>query len=172
MTTKLIAPKRGAGFKTVKLVKVYFLLFVSVSSLVIGANDRSYENCKRITDDMDRLSCYDNLYKAANENNLKTQKTIQTQSRQASPQENFGLKEKRDSEAQQGVRAAIKSISLLNNGRVSISLDNGQTWRSNDDPGRLRLKPLTKVTITESRIGGFVLKAEGQKGFVRVKRVK
>ena len=68
--------------------------------------------------------------------------------------------------------AVIKSISALNNGRVSISLDNGQIWRSNDDPGRLRLKPLTKVTITESRIGGFVLKAEGQKGFVRVKRVK
>ena len=149
-------------------------LFVAIAafSMSFVAAEPSLERCANIKDDTDRLSCYDNLYKATKSEDSMVQKNIPAQSKQAAVPENFGLKEKLSSSAPQGVSAAIKSISALNNGRVRISLDNGQTWRSNDDPGRLRLKPLTKVTITESRIGGFVLKAEGQKGFVRVKRVK
>jgi len=149
-------------------------LFVAFAAFLMSfvAAEPFLESCASINDDTDRLSCYDKLYKATKPEDSMVQKTIPAQSKQAAVPENFGLKEKLNSSTPQGVSAVIKSISALNNGRVSISLDNGQIWRSNDDPGRLRLKPLTKVTITESRIGGFVLKAEGQKGFVRVKRVK
>ena len=155
-----------------KDIERYLLVAIAGFSMSFVAAEPSLESCANIKDDTDRLSCYDNLYKATNREDSNTQKSISAPSKQATVPENFGLKEKLNSSAPQGVSAVIKSISALNNGRVSISLDNGQTWRSNDDPGRLRLKPLTKVTITESRIGGFVLKAEGQKGFVRVKRVK
>ena len=155
-----------------KDIERYLFVAIAVFSISFVAAEPSLESCANIKDDTDRLSCYDNLYKATKLEDSMVQKTIPAQSKQAAVSENFGLKEKLNSSAPQGVSAVIKSISALNNGRVSISLDNGQTWRSNDDPGRLRLKPLTKVTITESRIGGFVLKAEGQKGFVRVKRVK
>ena len=155
-----------------KNIERYLFVAIAGFSMSFVSAEPSLESCASIKDDTDRLSCYDNLYKANNLEDSMVQKTIPTQSMQAAVPADFGLKEKLSSSAPQGVSAVIKSISALNNGRVSISLDNGQTWRSNDDPGRLRLKPLTKVTITESRIGGFVLKAEGQKGFVRVKRVK
>ena len=155
-----------------KDIERYLFVAIAAFSVFFVSAEPSLESCASIKDGTDRLSCYDNLYKATKPEDSMVQKTIPAQSKQASVPENFGLKEKLNSSAPQGVSAVIKSISALNNGRVSISLDNGQTWRSNDDPGRLRLKPLTKVTITESRIGGFVLKAEGQKGFVRVKRVK
>ena len=155
-----------------KNIERYLFLAIAAFSMSFVSAELSLESCASIKDDTDRLSCYDNLYKATKSEDLMVQKTIPAQSKQAAVPENFGLKEKLNSSTPQGVSATIKSISALNNGRVSISLDNGQTWRSNDDPGRLRLKPLTKVTITESRIGGFVLKAEGQKGFVRIKRVK
>ena len=155
-----------------KNIEKYLFVAIAAFSMPFVAAEQSLESCASIKDDTDRLSCYDKLYKATKPEDSMVQKTIPAQSKQAAVPENFGLKEKLNSSAPQGVSAVIKSVSALNNGRVSISLDNGQTWRSNDDPGRLRLKPLTKVTITESRIGGFVLKAEGQKGFVRVKRVK
>lgn len=154
-----------------KDIERYLFVAIAVYSMSYVAAEPSLESCANIKDDTDRLSCYDNLYKATKPEDSMVQKTIPAQSKQAAVPENFGLKEKLNSSTPQGVSAVIKSISALNNGRVSISLDNGQTWRSNDDPGRLRLKPLTKVTITESRIGGFVLKAEGQKGFVRVRRL-
>ena len=155
-----------------KDIERYLFVAIATFSMSFVSAEPSLESCASIKEDADRLSCYDNLYKATKPEDSMIQKTIPAPSKQAAVPENFGLKEKLDSSASQGVSAVIKSISALNNGRVSISLDNGQTWRSNDDPGRLRLKPLTEVTITESRIGGFVLKAEGQKGFVRVKRVK
>ena len=148
-------------------------LFVAITafSMSFVSAEPSLERCASIKDDEDRLSCYDNLYKANNLEDSMVQKTIPTQSKQAAVPADFGLKEKLNSSIPQRVTALIKSISMLNNGRVRIHLDNGQIWRSNDSPGRLRLKPLVKVTITESRIGGFVLKAEGQKGFVRVRRL-
>ena len=145
---------------------------IAAFSMFFVSAEPSLASCASIKDNTDRLSCYDNLYKATKPEDSMVHKIIPAQSKQAVVPENFGLKEKLNSSTPQGVSAVIKSTSSLNNGRVSINLDNGQTWRSNNDPGRLRLKPLTKVTITESRIGGFVLKAEGQKGFVRVKRVK
>jgi len=147
-----------------------FVAFAAFSIFFVSA-EPSLESCASIKDNTDRLSCYDNLYKATKGEVSNTQKSISAPSKQIAA-ENFGLNEKLNSSTPQGVSAVIKSTSALNNGRLSINLDNGQTWRSNHDPGRLRLKPLTKVTITESRIGGFILKAEGQKGFVRVKRVK
>ena len=145
---------------------------IAAFSMFFVSAEPPLASCASIKDNTDRLSCYDNLYTATKPEDSMVQKIIPAQSKQAVVPENFGLKEKLNSSTPQGVSAVIKSTSALNNGRVSINLDNGQTWRSNNDPGRLRLKPLTKVTITESRIGGFVLKAEGQKGFVRVKRVK
>ena len=155
-----------------KDIERYLFVAIAAFSMSFVAAEPFLESCASIKDDTDRLSCYDKLYKATKPEDSMVQKTISAQSKQAAVPENFGLKEKLNSSTPQGVSAVIKSISALNNGRVSISLDNGQTWRSNEDPGRLRLKPLTEVNITESRIGGFVLKAEGQKGFVRVKRVK
>jgi len=155
-----------------KDIERYLFVAIAAFSIFFVSAELSLESCAGIKDNTDRLSCYDNLYKATKQEDPMVQKIILAQSKQAVVPENFGLKEKLNSSTPQGVSAVIKSTSALNNGRVSINLDNGQTWRSNNDPGRLRLKPLTKVTITESRIGGFVLKAEGQKGFVRVKRVK
>ena len=154
-----------------KDIERYLFVAIAAFSMSFVAAEPFLESCASIKDDTDRLSCYDKLYKATKPEDSMVQKTIPAQSRQAAVPENFGLKEKLNSSTPQRVTALIKSISMLNNGRVRIHLDNGQIWRSNDSPGRLRLKPLVKVTITESRIGGFVLKAEGQKGFVRVRRL-
>ena len=138
------------------------------------ADNHSPESCSQIENNSQRLACYDNLFSTTQETKPARDETAQEppqQSRGIVP-ETFGLKKRINQKELPQIAATIQSFSKLNNDRISINLDNGQTWRSTESIGRLRLKKSTKVTITKSRIGGFKLKAEGQKGFVRIKRVK
>ena len=138
------------------------------------ADNHSPEICSQIENNSQRLTCYDNLFSTAHETKPSKDEATQEPSQQSSRivPETFGLKKRINQKELPQIAATIQSFSKLNNDRISINLDNGQTWRSTESIGRLRLKKLTKVTITKSRIGGFKLKAEGQKGFVRVKRIK
>ena len=138
------------------------------------ADNHSPESCSQIENNSQRLTCYDNLFSTAQETKPSKDEATQEPFQQSSRivPETFGLKERINQKELPQIAASIQSFSKLNNDRITINLDNGQTWRSTESIGRLRLKRSTKVTITKSRIGGFKLKAEGQKGFVRVKRVK
>lgn len=138
------------------------------------ADNHSPESCSQIENNSQRLTCYDNFFSTAQETKPSKDEATQEPFQQSSRivPETFGLKERINQKELPQIAASIQSFSKLNNDRISINLDNGQTWRSTESIGRLRLKKSTKVTITKSRIGGFKLKAEGQKGFVRVKRVK
>ena len=150
------------------------LIAVIFLPLLGFADNHSPESCSQIENNSQRLICYDNLFSTTQETKPARDETAQEppqQSRGIVP-ETFGLKKRINQKELPQIAATIQSFSKLNNDRISINLDNGQTWRSTESIGRLRLKKLTKVTITKSRIGGFKLKAEGQKGFVRVKRVK
>ena len=138
------------------------------------ADNHSPESCSQIENNSQRLTCYDNFFSTAQETKPSKDEATQEPFQQSSRivPKTFGLKERINQKELPQIAASIQSFSKLNNDRISINLDNGQTWRSTESIGRLRLKKSTKVTITKSRIGGFKLKAEGQKGFVRVKRVK
>lgn len=150
------------------------LIAVIFLPLLGFADNHSPESCSQIENNSQRLACYDNLFSTNQEKKPLKDESIQTPAKQSREiaAETFGLKERINKRELPQIAAAIQSFSKLNNDRISINLDNGQTWRSTESIGRLRLKKLTKVTITKSRIGGFKLKAEGQKGFVRVKRIK
>ena len=150
------------------------LIAVIFLPLLCFADNHSPESCSQIENNSQRLICYDNLFSTTQETKLPKDEATQEPPQQSKGivPETFGLKERISQKELPQIAATIQSFSKLNNDRISINLDNGQTWRSTESIGRLRLKKSTKVTITKSRIGGFKLKAEGQKGFVRVKRVK
>ena len=149
------------------LIAVFFL------SPLCFADNHSPESCSQIENNSQRLICYDNLFSTTQETKLPKDKTTEEPSQQSRGivPETFGLKERINQKELLQIAATIQSFSKLNNDRISINLDNGQTWRSTESVGRLRLKKLTKVTITKSRIGGFKLKVEGQKGYIRVRRL-
>ena len=63
----------------------------------------------------------------------------------------------------------------LSNKKVSVQLDNGQTWRTIEalNRGQLsKLKGTNNIEINEALISGFVLKVEGKKLSIRVRRIK
>lgn len=151
--------------------KHLLMLFLTLS-ISVNANNFSIEKCVTIANDLERLSCYDSIFNQTNASEEENSELILALPSKNLAPENFGLKEKITQENAEQVTDIVLSVSNLTNGRVKINLENGQIWVTSDAPGRLRIKQQTHISITESRFGGYVLKAKDQKGFVRVKRIK
>ena len=149
-----------------------YLLLVLVIPIFVCANNLSPEKCVAIASDADRLSCYDSLFKQTSSSIKEDDQLISSQQATSLVPENFGLKEKITHENVETITDKVASFTNLTNGRMKINLENGQTWVTNEALGRIRIKQQTNISITESRFGGYVLKAKDQKGFVRVKRIK
>jgi hypothetical protein len=90
--------------------------------------------------------------------------------------EEFGLPKKlTEDEKKITLKAKIILVKQLSNKKVSIQLDNGQTWMTvaTVNRGELsKLKGSNNIEINEALISGFVLKAEGKKLSIRVRRIK
>ena len=90
--------------------------------------------------------------------------------------EEFGLSKKLIEDSKKiSIKARIVAVKQLSNKKVSLQLDNGQTWRTVEalNRGQLsKLKGSNNIVINEALISGFVLKVEGKKLSIRVRRIK
>ena len=95
---------------------------------------------------------------------------------QVKAKEEFGLPKKLIEDSKKiSLKARITSVKQLSNKKVNIQLDNGQTWRTVETLNRgelSKLKGSNDIEINEALISGFVLKVEGKKLSIRVRRIK
>jgi hypothetical protein len=98
------------------------------------------------------------------------------------PEDKFGYRgnmaradhdQKRAEEQQSDqLTAKITELATLARGELLLTLDNGQMWQQKTADRALRVKVGDQVTIKRATLGSFLLTAEGNKGAMRVSRVK
>ena len=143
-------------------------------------------DCTQISNDKKRLACYDSIF-IEKPKEREVERIIQIDKSppkilkkdmppQAKAKEEFGLPKKLKEDSKKiSLKARIISVKQLSNKKVSIQLDNGQTWRTVETLNRgelSKLKGSNDIEINEALISGFVLKVEGKKLSIRVRRIK
>ena len=139
----------------------------------------SLADCRVIDDAGDRLACYDQV---AGRAPMEQGKSMSEASRPvlAAPlseeQRRAAFEEKsrllRSGEAP-AINAAPTNIEVMSNGKLRITLDNGQEWRqlSSDRPFRVNSKkPPKAVEITEAALGSYRLRFDDSRQSLRVQR--
>ena len=166
--------------------KIIFSSFAALSFFSFLYADAIANNCTQISNDEKRLACYDSIFmeepkESEVERIIKIDKPQPKISQKDSPpqvkaREEFGLPKKLIEDSKKiSLKARIVSVKQLSNKKVSVQLNNGQTWRTVEalNRGQLsKLKGSNNIEINEALISGFVLKIEGKKLSIRVRRIK
>ena len=166
--------------------KIIFSSFAALSFFSFLHADAMVNDCTQISNDKKRLACYDSIF-MEKPKEREVERIIQIDKSppkilkkdmppQAKAKEEFGLPKKLKEDSKKiSLKARIISVKQLSNKKVSIQLDNGQTWRTVETLNRgelSKLKGSNEVEINEALISGFVLKVEGKKLSIRVRRIK
>ena len=166
--------------------KIIFSSFAALSFFSFLHADAIANDCTQISNDKKRLACYDSIFmeepkEGAVEIIIQIDKPQPKISQKDSPpqvkaREEFGLPKKLIEDSKKiSLKARIVSVRQLSNKKVSVQLNNGQTWRTVEalNRGQLsKLKGSNNIEINEALISGFVLKVEGKKLSIRVRRIK
>ncbi len=145
------------------------MLLAVPASAQESSTDATLKECRAIGSDSKRLRCYDRtldeLYGVDEELQEK---------RAEYKRERFGLPVDDSGNRLTELEAAITEVDEnLRTGVTFIALENGQVWQLLSSGGlRARFRNGQKVTITESRTGGYRLRLENRKGFKGVKRIR
>ena len=155
-----------------KFKYILLLLGLFLISLPATSNDSALQKCIDTDDSSERLSCYDEFFK---ENKTmqqalaipKKQEVTKTAEKNI---EDYGLPKPKEDFS---ITAKIVKVNKRGNYKIYIILDNNQTWRSvKDIYDRIPVNNGQMVSISEGFLGGHVMKVEGKKVSLRVRRVK
>ena len=166
--------------------KIIFSSFAALSFFSFLVADAIPNDCTQISNDKKRLACYDSIFmeepkEGEVERIIQIDKPQPKISQKDSPpqvkaREEFGLPKKLIEDSKKiSLNARIVSVKQLSNKKVSVQLNNGQIWRTVEalNRGQLsKLKGSNNIEINEALISGFVLKVEGKKLSIRVRRIK
>ena len=183
--------------KKLTTLTIAALLSAGIVSPAFAQSDAS--DCSIIENDKTRLACYDNLFArvtpiesnapletSQSDSSLETETSSITSEPQtpiappvqnAKPMsaDNFGLPKKNEDEAE-SVSELISKVDFNARGRAIFTLENGQIWQQiRGDTRKVRLsskKGQKKATIRRGALGSYILKIEGKKFGVKVKRLK
>ena len=150
---------------------------VFVSGLILFSipafsSNSDIQKCIDIADPSLRLNCYDALFqenKSIKETLAIPQKTkvVKTDEQK---KKDYGLEKPKDDFS---ITAKILNVNKRGNYKIYITLDNGQVWRSvKDIYDRAPVSKGQKVSISEGFMSGYVMKVDGKKTSLRVRRVK
>ena len=155
-------------------------------------------DCKQLTDNSARLSCYDRLAATfvSQEASAAVAVPSTAVSGAAAPgaaapasapavvatpatatpsaeviAADFGKTQSRPSDQVEQLQATVKSLSRNKMRKLLITLENGHTWRQTEDDS-IQLKAGDSVTIEKASFGSFLLSKTGTNRKVRVKRVE
>tara|TARA_B100000287_G_scaffold125684_1_gene117841 strand:- start:1105 stop:1626 length:522 start_codon:yes stop_codon:yes gene_type:complete len=167
---KTVTEKLHASIKLKALILFIGSIFFGTP---VSSQNLDIQNCASIIDPTARLSCYDAYF-------LETQTTDQPEHAQKTPivkkkldtsnENNYGLEKQEDDLS---ITAKITNVTKTSNYKIYIDLDNKQTWRSvKDIYDRIQIKEGQTVSISKGFVSGYVMKVEGKKVSLRVRRVK
>ena len=166
--------------------KIIFSSFAALSFFSFLHADAIVNDCTQISNDKKRLACYDSIFMEKPKERV-VERIIEIDKPppkilkkdpppQVKAKEEFGLPKKLIEDSKKiSLKARIVSVKQLSNKKVSVQLNNGQTWRTVEalNRGQLsKLKGSNNIEINEALISGFVLKVEGKKLSIRVRRIK
>ena len=152
-----------------KLTSVFFagLFFLSINAF---SYDSDIQNCIDISDPSTRLSCYDAIFQKNKsiEEVVITPKKIEAIKTDGQQNKDFGMEKPKEYTS---ITAKILDVNKRGNYKIYITLDNDQVWRSVESIyDRVSVRKGQTVTISEAYISGYIMKVEGKKVSLRVRR--
>jgi len=154
-----------------KLTSVFLvgLFFLSMQAF---SYDSDIQNCIDISDPTARLACYDAIFKKNKSIEEVTiiPKKIEAIKTEEQKKKDFGMEKPKEYSA---ITAKIMDVNKRGNYKIYITLDNDQVWRSVESIyDRVPVRKGQIVTISEAYISGYIMKVEGKKVSLRVRRAK
>lgn len=180
-----------------RLLQVLMLLAANLAVAVDAACVDDVQRCARLTDDLARLECYDQVARRLAGTNAQPQAdasaaavsgTATTANRPSSPSHvtapppatpgaDFGLseaaKQARDPEKakQDSISAGVAAVARRLTGEMVVTLADGQVWAQLDPDTRAKVKVGDTVTIRRAALGSYLLVTPSGIA-TRVKRLK
>jgi len=143
---------------------------------------RALMECRDISDDSDRLACFDSLASGLESG---AQVVSEAPAPVLSPEEQFGVedlaetkeKKKKERESLKSLTSPVVDIGRNGNGKYVVILENGQIWRQlSADTGRLRIPGSgaegLSVEIKRRSLGAHSLYLDGDNRGIKVERIK
>ena len=151
---------------------IVFAVLVFISNPVLSQSP-DVQKCIDINDPSKRLDCYDKLFQSAeatNTSNISNKVDKAVNIEEAKNSEDYGLDKPK---GQLSIASKIISVKKRGSFKIYIVLENGQTWRSvKDIYDRNPVKQGETITISEGFLSGHIMRVEGSKVSLRVRRVK
>jgi len=130
------------------------------------------QKCIDLVDPSARLNCYDVLFQENKSNKELIRIPEKTEVIKIDEQKtkNYGLEKPKEDFS---ITAKIVNVNKRGNYKIYITLDNDQTWRSvKDIYDRTPVNKGQTVSISEGFMSGYVMKVQGKKTSLRVRRVE
>ena len=151
---------------------IVFAVLVFISNPVLSQSP-NVQKCLDIDDPSKRLDCYDKLFQsseATNTSNISNKVDKAEKIEEAKNSNDYGLDKPKE---QLSITSKIISVKKRGSFKIYIVLENGQTWRSvKDIYDRNPVKQGETITISEGFLSGHIMRVEGNKVSLRVRRVK
>ena len=154
-------------------LKLFFLLTLVFCFNPVYSQNSEAQQCTKINNSSKRLACYDSLFRISED--IDNQEVLLIKEKSDNQRlekiiDDYGLEKPKEIES---LTSEIISIKRRGNYKIYIDLKNGQSWRSvKDYYDRIPLKKGQQVIISEGFLSGYVMKVEGKKLSLRVKRLK
>ena len=157
------------NFNKLKSTLLAVLFFFSMT---VFSYDPEAQKCTDLVDPSARLSCYDALFqenKSIKEPIRIPEKTEVIKIDEQKTKD-YGLEKPKEDVS---ITAKIVKVNKRGNYKIYITLDNDQTWRSvKDIYDRTPVNKGQTVSISEGFMSGYVMKVQGKKTSLRVRRIK
>ena len=151
---------------------IVFAVLVFISNPVLSQSP-DVQKCIDINDPSKRLDCYDKLFQSAeatNTSNISNKVDKAVNIEEAKNSEDYGLDKPK---GQLSIASKIISVKKRGSFKIYIVLENGQTWRSvKDIYDRIPIKQGEAIIISDGFLSGHILRVEGKKVSLRVRRIK
>ncbi len=157
------------NFNKLKSTLMAGLFFLSMPAF---SYNPEAQKCIDLVDPSARLNCYDVLFQENKSNKELIRIPEKTEVIKIDEQKtkNYGLEKPKEDFS---ITAKIVNVNKRGNYKIYITLDNDQTWRSvKDIYDRTPVNKGQTVSISEGFMSGYVMKVQGKKTSLRVRRVE
>jgi len=157
---------------TLKSKFIFVLTSLFFLSIPVFSYDADTQKCIEIDAPDKRLRCYDAIFQ---EKKLTIDSTSLSKNQEAKTidqqrENEYGLEKSTEDFS---VTAKIINVNKQANFKIYITLDNKQVWRSvKDFYDRAPVRKGETVSISEGFMSGYVMKVQGKKISLRVRRIK
>jgi hypothetical protein len=166
-----------------KIITATFLLTVfSIPASTAAINSADLAHCAKITDDSERLACFDLLTTTAKKVQPLPIKKVMVEKKSPTYELAVNIKPTTSLTATFGqtqqikqklnvVEFTIKSAKLSLRKKWQLTFTNGQVWHAIELNSSAKFKVEDVVIIKRSFLNSFLLKKKGTKRSIRVKRI-